>query len=79
MKDFREKVDIDTSFLYNPETGHRIKDNDSKIPVDWIHPKVKAQGILTQNWNMTQCLFGEHLLTRYPEKIVALVEESSNI
>ena len=23
---------------------------------------------------MTQCLFGEHLLTRYPERIVALVE-----
>ena len=26
------------------------------------------------SWTMTQCLFGEHLLTRYPERIVALVE-----
>ena len=59
---------------YNPETGHRIKDNDSKIPVDWIHPKLKAKGIIKPDWTMTQCLFGEHLLTRYPERIVALVE-----
>ena len=59
---------------YNPETGHRIKDDSSKIPVDWIHPRLKAQGIIPQGWTMTQCLFGEHLLARYPDRIVALVE-----
>ena len=59
---------------YNPETGHRIKDDASKIPVDWIHPRLKSQGILPSSWTMTQCLFGEHLLTRYPDRMVALVE-----
>ena len=59
---------------YNPDTGHRIKDDSSKIPVDWIHPKLKAQGIIPQGWTMTQCLFGEHLLSRYPDATVALVE-----
>ena len=59
---------------YNPETGHRIKDDQSKIPVDWIHPRLKKAGVLPQGWTMSQCLFGEHLLARYPDRIVALVE-----
>lgn len=59
---------------YNPETGHRIKDATAKIPVDWIHPRLKAQSILPASWNMTQCLFGEHLLPKYPDATVVLVE-----
>lgn len=59
---------------YNPVTGHRIKDDSSKIPVDWIHPRLKKDGIIHQNWTMTQCLFGEHLLPKYPDATVVLVE-----
>ena len=59
---------------YNPATGHRIKDDKAKIPVDWIHPKLKAQGILPNTWTMAQCLFGEHLLPRNPAATVVLVE-----
>lgn len=59
---------------YNPETGHRIKDDNSKIPVDWIHPRLKKAGVIPESWTMSQCLFGEHLLPRYPDRIVALVE-----
>jgi hypothetical protein len=30
--------------------------------------------VLPQEWELTQCLFGEHLLKKYPDKDVCLVE-----
>lgn len=57
---------------YNPSTGHRIK--DSGIPVDWVHARLKKQGSLPESWTVSQCLFGEHLLSRMPDAIVCLVE-----
>ncbi len=59
---------------YNRETGHRIKDGSVKAPITWVHSLLKQQGKLPQNWELTQCLFGEHLLSRYPDKDVILVE-----
>lgn len=59
---------------YNPETGHRIKDSISSTPITWVHSLLKQQGVLPQEWELTQCLFGEHLLNRYPDKPVCLVE-----
>lgn len=35
---------------------------------------MKALHQLPDDWNLTQCLFGEHLLPRYPDLPVALVE-----
>ena len=35
---------------------------------------MKASGQLPKEWELTQCLFGEHLLKQYPGKVVALVE-----
>jgi len=45
-----------------------------KPPISWIHSELKRKGILPMDWQMTQCLFGEHLITKYPEKPVMLVE-----
>jgi len=59
---------------YNPLTGHRIKDDEVKGRITWVHSLLKANFSLPQDWTLTQCLFGEHLLPRYPEKKVALVE-----
>lgn len=59
---------------YNPETGHRIKDPNAKTPITWVHSLLKQQGQLPQEWELTQCLFGEHLLKKYPDKPVCLVE-----
>ena len=59
---------------YNPETGHRIKDPNAKTPITWVHSLLKQQGVLPQEWELTQCLFGEHLLKKYPDKPVCLVE-----
>lgn len=59
---------------YDCETGHRVKDPDKPGAINWVHALLKKQGMLSQNWTLTQCLFGEHLLQKYPEKPVCLVE-----
>lgn len=56
---------------YDPDTGHRIKDGGG---VNWIHAIMKRQKLLPDDYNLVQCLFGEHLLKMYPNKVVALVE-----
>jgi hypothetical protein len=57
---------------YDPATGHRIK--DGPCPVSWVHQFFQRHGYIPQDWKMTQCLFGEHLLDQYPDAIVCLVE-----
>ena len=59
---------------YDPITGHRIKDTSVQTPITWVHSLLKQQGVLPQEWELTQCLFGEHLLKKYPDKDVCLVE-----
>lgn len=59
---------------YNPETGHRIKDPTTPHRIDWVHSRLKYAGKLPASWTLTQCLFGEHLLSAHPDKTVALVE-----
>jgi hypothetical protein len=59
---------------YNPETGRRIKDDKTPSKITWVHSLLKQQGLLKQDWELTQCLFGEHLLSEYPASKVALVE-----
>ena len=60
--------------MYNPETGHRIKDPDVPGRVTWVHSVMKKAGQLPADWELSQCLFGEHLLALYPGKPVGLVE-----
>ncbi len=59
---------------YDPETGHRVKDERTKGRINWAHSLMKHSGALPEDWELTQCLFGEHLLSRHPDKPVALVE-----
>lgn len=40
----------------------------------WIHDYLKKNGNLPEEWNLAQCFFGEHLLSRFPDKAVYLVE-----
>ena len=63
---------------YNRETGRRIKDENIGGKITWVHSILK-QSInpklrLPDDWTLTQCLFGEHLLKQYPFKNVAIVE-----
>ena len=59
---------------YNPATGHRIKDPDKPGRINWLHSILKRRKQLPPDWQLTQCLFGEHLLPQHPDKTVALVE-----
>ena len=61
-------------YLFN---GHRDKEKDGD-KTNWVHWKLKQDGRLPADWQLTQCLFGAHLLTRYPDKTVALVESEKS-
>lgn len=52
---------------YDPATGHRIKGEQPRVC--WVHSLLHLQ-----NFHLCQCLFGEHLLSRFPYSKVAIVE-----
>lgn len=60
---------------YNPDNGKRVKElyrDAEQRPrggVTWVHSALKIP-----DYQLSQCLFGEHLLARYPGKTVAIVE-----
>ena len=62
---------------YNPEDGHRIK-TEQGASINWIHSILKKQKVLPEEWQLSQCLFGEHLLSHYPDKVVVLVESEKS-
>lgn len=51
---------------YDPSTGHRVKGAAS-----WAHA---LAGPIPEGTRLDQCLFGEHLLDKYPEAPVGIVE-----
>ena len=53
--------------LYDPKTGHRVKEPQSHVC--WAHSEMKLS-----DFHLRQCLFGEHLLTKNPAMPVAIVE-----
>ena len=59
---------------YNPATGHRIKDPNKPGRINWLHSVLKRRKQLPPDWQLTQCLFGEHLLPQHQDKTIALVE-----
>ena len=66
-------IDIDKNIRsgkimqYNPKNGKRVK--EPKPLVTWVHKVLKIK-----DFNIQTCLFGEHLLSEYPDKKVAIVE-----
>lgn len=53
--------------------GHRIKDSD-RDRVNWMHRLLMRDNLLPEEFDITQCLFGEHLLRVFPDAPVILVE-----
>lgn len=67
------QVDVDGNvrsgkiMLYDPLSGHRVKDGFSRI--SWAHTELNLP-----DFHLSQCFFGEHLLRIYPDRTVAIVE-----
>lgn len=66
---------------YKPD-GHRMHKEDNRYNTDWFHSLLERHG-LTQYYNtakqeVRQCLFGEHLLTMYPNADVHIVESEKS-
>jgi len=74
--DKKKRIRTGKIMQYDPHTGKRIKDASGAI--DWVHAKLKKDGVLPDDFYLVQCLFGEHLLTKYPDKVVALVESEKS-
>ncbi len=55
----------------HPKFGHRMEGDKNN---DWVHSRLIRMNILPRNYTLDQCLFGEHLLRRHPNKDVAFVE-----
>jgi len=55
---------------YDAATGKRRKD----VSPNWIHSKLKQAGQIPETFEVRQCVFGEHLLAKYPERAIAIVE-----
>ena len=54
--------------------GHRVK-SDMGDHVDWLHARLmRKQGKTTADYQLRQCLFGEHLLPWQPDTTVCVVE-----
>ena len=53
--------------LYNSDTGKRVKEPEAKIT--WVHRAARMK-----DYNLSQCLYGEHLLNTRPDAIVKIVE-----
>ena len=71
QRDIEGRVRTGKIMVYDEVTGKRIKDGDS---IGWVHAIMRREGELPEGWELTQCLYGEHLLKDNPDKIVAVVE-----
>jgi len=61
--DNKEKVRTGKLIKYNPVTGKRMK------YTNWVHSVLNIE-----NFNLKQCLFGEHLISKFPNSTIGIVE-----
>lgn len=65
------KVRTGKIMLYNPATGRRVKEPQARV--SWAHAELHLP-----DFNLRQCLFGQHLLPLYPDRTVFLVESEKS-
>lgn len=65
--DVKGQIRTGKIMLYDPKTGHRVKEPHSYVC--WVHSELKLP-----DFHLRQCLFGEHLLMKNPTMPVAIVE-----
>lgn len=63
--------------------GHRVKVGDPEMvgynEVGWVHSRLKREGIISQDWTLSQCLFGEMLIQKDSRRIGIVEAEKSAI
>ena len=69
--DYEGRIRTGKVMAYDPITGKRRKEPGS---ITWVHSDLKRAGILSDDWHLEQCLYGEHLLQGYPTSVVAVTE-----
>jgi len=62
--DINGKIRTGKLIKYDPSTGKRIKNL-----TNWVHSVLKIE-----NFNLKQCLFGEHLISKFPNSTIGIVE-----
>lgn len=80
--DNKSRIRTGKIMAYDSLTGKRLKEDNLKLknynlkiqPLTWVHAELKRNGLLPEEWVLTQCLFGLHLLDRFPKKTVNIVE-----
>ena len=71
QKDAERRIRTGKVMAFDIATGRR---KHTPGAVDWVHSILKREGTLPEDWELTQCLYGEHLLAWQPTAVVALVE-----
>lgn len=76
--DVKGRVRTGKIMLYESATGRRVKeikpDGSKRSKITWSHSVLQKQGVI-RDFNLRQCLFGEHQLADLPTtKPVAVVE-----
>jgi hypothetical protein len=71
QRDSEDRLRAGKIMAYDTATGHRLKGEGA---IRWVHSELKRVGKLPEEWTLSQCLYGEHLLRPNPTKPVALVE-----
>lgn len=67
QRDIHNRIRTGKIMLYNAQTGKRVKEPFNHF--QWVHRLTNKD-----NFNLQQCLFGEHLLTTDKHRLVAIVE-----
>jgi hypothetical protein len=65
--DSQERIRTGKIMAYSPTTGKRVREPYDHIT--WVHTVLKRS-----NYSLSQCFFGEHLLSEHPGRTCHLVE-----
>ena len=57
---------------YDEQTGRRVKEGSGNC--SWVHTEFRKELQLPDNWQLTQCLYGEDLIKFASDKPIAIVE-----
>ena len=71
QRDIEGRIRTGKIMAYDEYTGKRVKGEGA---IKWAHAIMRREGELPEGWELTQCLYGEHLLPQHPDKVVAVVE-----